>query len=368
MKTTLLLGITSFTFTQWTTQATSSRRYNTRNDNFGYSKLNLNKFRGGSTEVQIATDEHVLEEDVNGNIAKRKEEEYKVLRWRLEQQHLLQIRSVYLTEVLAQRGISIPTVSSVATLDGERAEPVDWQCAMSTKNNPKPCLYSFDAQVGTKVVAPKNTDQWISLGALNRLRRMDPTKVEPMWHSKYAIREAWFGESEFSMMQHVGIQGWAISTLLDHKLLLKTVLMLTLGVLALVFMPVIEYIVSRFMVSGVLWGAYKTWGRFANAALPFKLLMVQMLAKFLAGRLDALESIVRNYIVEMECALLEETVPVTVENDEGLDSMTDENDALGSVSDYGEEAEEESEKDSDGYDDSDDDHESSDYSDSDEYD
>uniref|UniRef100_A0A7S2PP71 Uncharacterized protein n=1 Tax=Leptocylindrus danicus TaxID=163516 RepID=A0A7S2PP71_9STRA len=236
---------------------------------------------------------------------------------------------------------------------------------MSTKNNPKPCLYSFDAQVGTKVVAPVNTDQWISLGALNRLRRMDPTKVEPMWHSKYAIREAWFGESEFSMMQHVGIQGWVMSTLLDHKFVLRSLLLSTLAVAFAVFMPVIEYIVSRFMVSGVLWGAYKTWGRFANAALPFKLLMVQMLAKFLGGRLDALESIVRNYIVECECSLLENTVPVTV--GEGAEVLEDDQDEhLGSLSGIDEDSEDEDENDIDGNG-SDDESSSEDY-DSDEYD
>ena len=42
-------------------------------------------------------------------------------------------------------------------------------------------------QVGTKVVAPIDNDKWITLAALNRLRRTDPSKVEPMWFNQWAI-------------------------------------------------------------------------------------------------------------------------------------------------------------------------------------
>ena len=197
-----------------------------------------------------------------------------------------------------------------------------WECAMSTDEKPKSCLYSFDAPVDTKVVAPIISDedvdedssryQWISLSQLNRLRRTDPSKVEPMWHGKYAIRQAWFGDMEYSLLQHVGLKGWAVTTLLDHRVAFKSALISIAALFSIIFMPQIEFLINRFIVSGIFWRTYKTWGRFANAALPFKLLMVQMVWKFIAGRFDALEEIVRNYFIEVECTILEESVPVTI--------------------------------------------------------
>ena len=171
--------------------------------------------------------------------------------------------------------------------------------------------------------------QWISLTALNRLRRTDPSKVEPMWHGKYAIRNAWFGTSEYSLLQYVGLQGWAVTTLLDSRLFLRCALATAIALAFIVFMPQIEYIVSRIVVSAPFWATYKTWGRFANAALPFKLLMVQMLWKFLAGRFDALEGLIRSYFVELECKILEETIPVTI--GEGVMVDIDDNDDLNTI-------------------------------------
>lgn len=278
------------------------------------------RYRGGEQQQQqeenVGVKNLLIDEDEN----KAKE----LRSWQLQQQHLLQLRSIYLSELLHQRGVPIATVSSVATLDGEKAEPIGWECALSTEESPKSCLYSFDAPIGTKVVAPATKDnaseddddlQWISLAALNRLRRSDPSKVEPMWHGKYAIRDSWFGESQYSILQHVDIKGWALSTLLDSKFLLKSVLSVSICLFLIVFMPQIEYLVQRIIVSSALWRTYNTWGRFVNAALPFKLLMVQMMWKFFAARFDSLETLVRNYFVELECDILEQCVPVTLSRD-----------------------------------------------------
>ena len=48
--------------------------------------------------------------------------------WQLQQQQLMQLRSVYLSEILHKRGVSVPTVLSVSTLDSERAEPIGNGC------------------------------------------------------------------------------------------------------------------------------------------------------------------------------------------------------------------------------------------------
>lgn len=165
------------------------------------------------------------------------------------------------------------------------------------------------------MIAPIDTNQWITLSALNRLRRTDPTKVEPMWHSQYAILSSWFGDdSEFSLLQHVGIKGLFISLLLDtgRGALLKSVLVLGILSMLIVFMPIIEFIVTRVLLSGMFWLRWPTWGRFVHAALPLKLLLGQLGWKFFATSFGKLESRVRDYIVDIECAILEESIPLTV--------------------------------------------------------
>ena len=165
------------------------------------------------------------------------------------------------------------------------------------------------------MVAPIDTNQWITLSALNRLRRTDPTKVEPMWHNQYAILTSWFGDdSEYSMLQHVGIKGFLITVLLDagRGLLLKSVLVAAILSALIVFMPVLEFIVNRALTSGLFWLRWPTWGRIVHAALPLKLLLGQLAWKFLANSFGKLESRVRDAIVDMECAILEESIPLTV--------------------------------------------------------
>jgi len=162
-------------------------------------------------------EEDVEDEEDDVRRRREREEHEKLIRYRAEQQLLYQLRSTYLTEILASRGVpNLPTLASVSTSDVNRPpEYVDWDCACSTEDEPRSCLYSFDAEPNTKVVAPKGTDQWISLSALNRLRRSDSTKVEPMWHSRYSILKGWFSEdSEYCMLQHVGVKGFFVSSML----------------------------------------------------------------------------------------------------------------------------------------------------------
>lgn len=245
---------------------------------------------------------------------------------------LYQIRSTYLTEMLANRGVPLPTIISVSTADGEKPpEKVDWDCAMSTDDEPKSCLYSFDAEPHTKVVAPLGTDQWISLSALNRLRRTDPTKVEPMWHSQYSILNSWFSDqSEFSLLQHVGVKGFFISSvLLDgaNGMALRSLLILSVLSALILLMPLLEYIVGRIIVSAPFWGQWMTWGRIVRAGFPLKLLIGQLVWKGVASCFAKLENEVREYIVDMECEILEDSVPVTVgvgsEEEEELEMVSE---------------------------------------------
>lgn len=160
-----------------------------------------------------------------------------------------------------------------------------------------------------------DTNQWITLSALNRLRRTDPTKVEPMWHNQYAILQSWFGDdSEYSMLQHVGLKGFLITMLLDtaRGFLLKSVLVAGILSVMILFMPMLEFFVNRALTSGLFWLRWPTWGRIVHAALPLKLLLGQLAWKFLASSFSKLENRVRDAIVDMECSILEESIPLTV--------------------------------------------------------
>lgn len=293
----------------------------------------LLSLRGGSSTHQnaaVATDEDDDdEEEEELQRRQRREEHEKLAKYRMEQQLLYQLRSTFLAEALASRGVPLPTIASVATADGERPpDVVDWDCALSTADEPRSCLYSFDAAPGTKVVAPLGTDQWISLAALNRLRRVDRAKVEPMWHSQFSILRSWFSDaSEFSLMQHVGLRGFVVSAvLLDgaNGMVLRSLLVLSVVAALVLVMPVLEYIVGRLIVSAPFWGQWLRWGRIVRAGLPLKLLIGQLVWKGVACCFTKIEHEVREYIVNLECEILEDSVPVTVGVGREEETMEDE--------------------------------------------
>lgn len=144
----------------------------------------------------------------------------------------------------------------------------------------KTCLYSFDAEPNTKVLSPSGTTQFISLSALNRLRRTDPTKVEPMWHSRYSILKSWFSdESEFSILQFVGWKGFLVSSVLldmGKGMVLRALLSVGVFGILITLMPLLEYLITRILVSSLLWMRWKSWGKIVHAALPLKLLIAQV--------------------------------------------------------------------------------------------
>mmetsp|Transcript_10826 Transcript_10826/g.15949 ORF Transcript_10826/g.15949 Transcript_10826/m.15949 type:complete len:351 (-) Transcript_10826:1281-2333(-) len=268
--------------------------------------------RGGS--IQLSNAEEEENDSVTKEDPKVLQSRQGLLKYRMDQQELLQMRSTFLSEELAKRGLPMTTLLQVSTPEGEKTpEIVDWDCAMSTVEEPKTCLYSFDAEPNTKVIAPIDSNQWISLSALNRLRRTDPTKVEPMWHSQYSISKAWFGDSsEYCILQHCDAKGIFLSFLLDQGVVLKALLAFTFLFGAIIFLPLIEFTLSRFLVSSAVWSSWHNWARVVHAALPLKLLLGQIGWKGLAKTLGKLEQRVRDTLIELECVNLEERIPLTV--------------------------------------------------------
>lgn len=233
--------------------------------------------------------------------------------YRWQQQLYLQSRSMQLRQALLARGLDGLHHSPEALEEAKKHVPVDWDCALATQQNPKSCLYSFDAEPGTKVVAPRDTTQWISLSALNRLRRNDPTKVEPLWHSQYSILATWLNpESEYSMYHYLNPAGSLLSFLLDSPIVLVGGMMIVLATVFLVTLPFWESLLTTFLTSSMLWLQWPNWGRFLHAALPFKLLLGQMAWKFVAFLLGKAYGDLRQRLVELECQMWEDCMPLTI--------------------------------------------------------
>jgi len=238
-------------------------------------------------------------------------------KWQLEQYQLHTLRSTILSEYLtSRRKIPLHTLTSVTTSEKDiPPKEVDWDCAYSTSSSPKSCLYSFDAEENVKVIAPRDTTQWITLTSLNRLRRVDPTKVEPMWHSQYSILNSWFGLGPYSLLQHVGFIGFIVTNILDYPIILNCIVLCAMFTIIGLTLPVWEYSINRICCSYPLWSLHKTWGKIIHAAFPFKLLIGQMVWKCFAMKLGDLVKFIRSEIIEIECGILEKVVPITVGSD-----------------------------------------------------
>jgi len=106
--------------------------------------------RGGSTralnhqeeddkvdERGDADDQRQENDDEDPEVQKRKS---LLQKYHMEQQMLMQVRSTILSEALAKRGLPMVTIMDVSTAEGDKPpDMVDWDCAMSTQDDPKVC-------------------------------------------------------------------------------------------------------------------------------------------------------------------------------------------------------------------------------------
>lgn len=320
---TTTMGAAATTFTANVANANQKRSSSPRTTTAFATARSIS--RGGSlfgTATEGDSDDEENEDEANNDDDVRQHPEYdKLQAYRMKQQVLLQLRATYLSETLAKRGLPLPTIQDVATPDGTTPpQPADWDCALSTKEDPGHCLISYEPEPGSKLVVPvdlAHTDKWITLAALNRLRRDDPSKVEPMWNDKYAVLNSWFGpNSRYSLLQHTGPKGILLSTLLDRN---RLPLVVGIAVILVVIqvLPIVEAIVNRLLVSGFLWERWPAWHRYVHVGLPFKLLIVQVAFGQLAKVFSALVVLIKDKLVDMECQILEETIPLTVGVEDG---------------------------------------------------
>lgn len=114
------------------------------NDKLQFPVSRLFDVRGGSTRILDGSSEDEEEKEKEKEEVDPEEEKRRlaVQKYRMEQQMLLQLRSTFLSEALAKRGLPITTIKDVSTADGNKPpEKVDWDCAMSTIEEPKVRCY-----------------------------------------------------------------------------------------------------------------------------------------------------------------------------------------------------------------------------------
>jgi hypothetical protein len=299
----------------------------------------------------------------------------------IQQQLFLQTRSVQLRQALVQRGLyelshigtttataSAPTTTrqhGTTTSSSTSKQIVDWECALSTKEYPKSCLYSLDAEYGQKVIAPmlpedeedevdadadadahgidSETEQdstttvlqkkkkkkrqqqheWITISSLNRLYRTDPNKVESLWYDRYTILNTWFSRNNhrqphpYNLYTHVQtLYGTLITTTLNvQPFYIVSLSLLVIGtiVTCIMTLPFLESTMTVLVTSSLLWNSWSTWSRFTtHAALPLQLLIVQILWSFTQQFLNGITQQLRTILVEEECRLLQECIPLTI--------------------------------------------------------
>jgi hypothetical protein len=252
--------------------------------------------------------------------------------YRMQQHLYLTSRSLQLRQALIGRGlVELSHTYSASSSAASKSKPsfavVDWDSAKSTKASPKSCLYSLDAEEGAKVIAPTVaatttsktsssplSHQWITVTALNRLRRTDPTKVEPLWHNQYAILSTWFQPGHaYSLSSHLPLfPGQVLSLVLDRPLILTAALTLSLILAVLATWPLWEQAARLLLTSRILWRYHSSWYRIAHAAMPLKLLLAQMGLRLVQTQFGALQSTIRTYLMEWECRLLQDHLPLTI--------------------------------------------------------
>lgn len=238
--------------------------------------------------------------------------------YRLQQQLHLQTRGIQLREALIDRGfLELQHYDNSA--GAPRGKDVDWDCVLSTAENPKPCMYTLDAEEGTKVMCPIGTQDYITVVALNRLRRVDPSKVNPLWHDQYNILKNWFGEgSQYSVYQHLP-QAFAvgISGLLDRPLWLQTVFGVAILFSVIITLPLWRIVGPQLLQTPLLWQTWSHWGRFIHAPLPLKLFLGQLAFYYVGSAVKTVYGNIFNLLVEWECSALEKHLPLTIlEEDE----------------------------------------------------
>ena len=255
------------------------------------------RVRGGSVstlDMAAAVEDDVLD----------KQAEEEASSWLLEQIRRRQERLSVLSESLADAGLPFSSVLSTAEQlnKGTMTAPKspDWVCVLVTEDKPKSCLIWGDAEPGTKVVRPRLAeDKWVSLAALNGLRRRDPLKASRLWFDQYLLDMRRFSHES-------GTKGLYVAQFLESPQLVRAASLLACVVLGLfVVGPPLRFLLTVIVTSDLFWRQYGLWSPVVHAPLPLKLLLVRQAYLCLTGYFNTLEKVIVDALVDYESDLFE---------------------------------------------------------------
>ncbi|KAJ1462661.1 hypothetical protein M885DRAFT_505669 [Pelagophyceae sp. CCMP2097] len=217
--------------------------------------------------------------------------------WLLEQLKRRTDRLAVLSRALHDRGLPFAAAEphDAAAQRDTRVLP-DFVVALSSAEEPLPCLIWGDAAEGTKVVKPRaaGDDQWCSLSALNDLRRRDPVKASSLWYDKYYVDLSFFANE-------AGARGMVLTHLLDSRAAIRTLVSSGLFVSwLLVLRKPLHFALVLILTSQLFWRQYQLWSPFAHAPLPLKLLIVRQLYVWAVMYYQKMERGLVRFLIEVE--------------------------------------------------------------------
>ena len=255
--------------------------------------------RGGETAAEPEAD------DVDADARARRT-------WLVEQVRRRQERVLVFSKALAERGLNFGDGTTANPPPRLMVEAPDWLVARASEEAPRSCLIWGDALEDTAVVRPRKArGQWVSLSALNNLRRLEPAKASKLWYDRYALDLR-------RLNAESGPAGVLLGSVLDSRRAARGLTLLTAALVLALARPLLAVAAVAGLTSRVCWTNYALWSPLVHAPLPLKLLVVRQAYVWAVSALRALELLLRKGLVELESRALEAGVRESV-LDEGED-------------------------------------------------
>eukprot|EP00921_Rhytidocystis_pertsovi_P020820 GHVQ01033183.1.p1 GENE.GHVQ01033183.1~~GHVQ01033183.1.p1 ORF type:complete len:446 (-),score=53.52 GHVQ01033183.1:998-2335(-) len=153
------------------------------------------------------------------------------------------------------------------TLRGKRKCKMKWGVCVSSDETPSKCLILMETPEGRKAMGPKGQkDRWVSVEALNSLRRRHPLKVTDLWYGEYQV--------DFDVLAPLlSTKTLLLGLILDHAVCLPLILAAACLAISPTVCRVAWSQALRVLTGRFFWRSYHGWSRLLYAPLPLKLLL-----------------------------------------------------------------------------------------------
>lgn len=219
--------------------------------------------------------------------------------WLVEQVRRRQERVLVFSKALAERGLNFGDGTTANPPPRQMVEAPDWLVARASEETPRSCLIWGDAMEDTAVVRPRKArGQWVSLSALNNLRRLEIVKASKLWYDRYALDLR-------RLNAESGPAAVLLGSVLDSRRASRGLTLLTATLVFAFARPLLAVAAVAGLTSRTCWTNYALWSPLVHAPLPLKLLVVRQFYVWGVNGIRALELLLRKALVELESRALE---------------------------------------------------------------